>query len=74
MPKVNRESAILWIGAIVALLAYLRASDIPTTWTYDDWIKFASASAAYILGKLQWSPLPGPPNKEKDKISGNGII
>jgi hypothetical protein len=56
----NRDSVILWVGAGAALVGYLiTAGDPPTAWTYQNWLQFASAMFAFLMGKLQTSPLRG---------------
>lgn len=57
--KLTRDSAVLWIGAAVAVLGYLSVSASPATWVYADWIKFAMFVLVWASGKLARSPLKG---------------
>ena len=57
--KITRDSAILYVGAAVALVGYLSQAKIPTEWHYGDVLQFASFALAYVMGKLGTSPLKG---------------
>lgn len=60
MPKLTRESAILYVGMGVAVISYLiTAAKPPTQWGYMEWLQAASFLLAWIMGKLGSSPLPG---------------
>jgi hypothetical protein len=56
----NRDGFILWVGAGAALVTYLiSAGEPPTQWTYQEWLQFGSAGFAFLMGKLQTSPMKG---------------
>lgn len=57
--KLTRDSALLWVGVIAALFAYLSVNKIPTEWSYPEWIQFGIAITGWAIGKLQSSPLSG---------------
>ena len=57
---MTRESSVLWLGVAVAVVGYLMAAEKPpTAWSYYQWLQAASAVLAYVMGKLQSSPLRG---------------
>ncbi len=60
----NRDSKVFWLGAAVALIGYLSVSAPPTSWSYADWLRFASVLVAWVSGKLATSPLPGEWNRK----------
>ena len=56
---LTRDSASLWLGMAGALVAYLIGSgEPPTVWDYGEWLQFAAASIASVIGVLRTSPLP----------------
>jgi hypothetical protein len=58
--KITRDSAVLGIGGVSALVAYLLADGRPPNeWAYQDWLKLGAAGFAWAMGKLQTSPLKG---------------
>ncbi len=55
---LTRDGMLLWGLAAAALIAYLISADKPpTAWNYHEWLQFASACAAWVVGKLQVSSL-----------------
>jgi hypothetical protein len=57
---MTRDSLGLWLAAVAALVGYLvTAGDPPTQWTYQQWLQAVAFVAAWGVGKLQSSPLPG---------------
>lgn len=56
---MTRDSWLLWLGAIGALITFLTNAKVPTEWAYGDWLQFASFVFAWIMGKLSTSPLKG---------------
>lgn len=57
---INRDSMVLWVGAVGALVLYLQSAEgPPTTWGYNQWLQFVAFVAAFISGKLGTSPLKG---------------
>jgi hypothetical protein len=56
---LHRDSWLLTLTIIGAILAYLAASPPPMTWTYPEWIQFGAALVGILAGKLATSPLPG---------------
>lgn len=54
----SRDSWVWWLGIAGALLVYLGASEAPTLWHYDDWIKALAFVVATAAAKLSTSPLP----------------
>lgn len=58
--KITRDSALLYVGALLGVLGYLMASDhTPVQWTYHEWLQAASVALVWIMGKLGTSPLAG---------------
>jgi len=55
---MTRDSILLYVGAVSAFLTYIAVKP-PTQWDYQEWIQFGMAVCAYIIGKLQSSPLRG---------------
>ena len=55
---LTRDGLSLWLLAVAALAAYLSAAPPPTEWSYQQWIQFVAACAAWAIGKLQASPQP----------------
>lgn len=57
---MNRDSIILWLGLVVAVVGYLiGAAKPPTEWAYMEWLQAASFVLAWVTGKLATSPLKG---------------
>ena len=57
--KLTRDGLALWVLAASALAAYLLSVGTPPNeWSYQQWIQFAAAAAAWGVGKLQASPQP----------------
>ena len=56
--RLARNGLSLWLFAISALCVYLSAAPPPTEWSYQDWIRFVAACAAWGIGKQQASQLP----------------
>lgn len=57
---VSRDSLILYLGAAIAAITYLLTADKPPTeWDYKTWLNAASLALAWLMGKLQTSPLDG---------------
>jgi hypothetical protein len=65
--NLSRDSASLWVGAGAALVAYLTAAGYPPNeWVYQDWLQFCAAVFAFLMGKLQTSPLKGDEQLAKE--------
>ncbi len=56
---INRDSVLLWVAALSALVMYLQGAPDPRTWDYSAWLQFAGFGLAWVSGKLATSPLPG---------------
>jgi len=57
---MTRDSKLLWLGAAVAVVAYLQTvSNPPTVWAYTDWLNAAAFVLVWASGKLATSPLKG---------------
>jgi hypothetical protein len=56
-PRLNRDSALLWLMACAAALGYLATMPPPMEWTYQQWIGTGLAASMWGIGKLQNSPL-----------------
>lgn len=66
---LNRDSVMLWVGAIGALVLYLQNADgTPIQWDYNQWLQFVAFVVAFISGKLATSPLKGA--DEDQRVSG----
>jgi hypothetical protein len=57
--RLTRDSLLLWLPVVAALITYLLSTDPPTVWTYYQWLQFASAAVAVASTKLMTSPLKG---------------
>lgn len=56
---VTRDGALLWVLAGAALVGYLVSVGAPPNeWDYKQWLNFAAAGFAWLVGKLQSSPQP----------------
>ena len=70
---LHRDHWLLWLGIAGAIIAYLVASEPPTAWHYDDWMKFVALLIGIISGKLATSPLAGENDGTKvdmNKLTG----
>lgn len=66
---ISRDSRVLLLGAIGALVVYLQNADgTPLAWGYREWLQFLAFVVAFLSGKLATSPLPG--NHDDQKVSG----
>lgn len=63
--RVYRDSKVLWLPVLGAILTYLMASEPPTMWSYHDWIKALAAGVAAVSTKYMNSSLPRDPNGSK---------
>ena len=58
--RLTRDSAILWLGALIGVSSYLAQMVIPPwEWTYAQWLSAAGVALGAVSLKLQTSPLPG---------------
>lgn len=57
--RITRDSVVWWLAIAGAVLTYLAAAPVPSTWSYFDWIQALAFAVATIAGKLATSPLPG---------------
>jgi hypothetical protein len=58
--KITRDSAVLTLGILGALVGYLAAAQhTPLEWTFHEWMQFALMGIGVIAGKLSTSPLKG---------------
>ena len=49
-----------WLALAGAVVMYLTSAEKqPTGWTYAEWLQAVSFAIAWLIGKLQSSPLPG---------------
>ena len=49
-----------WLALAGAAVMYLMSAEKPpTVWTYAEWLQAVSFTIAWLIGKLQSSPLPG---------------
>lgn len=66
---LNRDSVMLWVGAVGALVLYLQNADgTPMQWGYNQWLQFVAFVVAFVSGKLATSPLPG--ENDDQRIGG----
>lgn len=55
----TRDSLLMYALAAGAALGYLATAPTPPTeWGYRDWLNALTVAIAWIVGKLQTSPLP----------------
>ena len=57
--RVNRESAVIWIGLVLVGLGFIKTQPPLAEWGQNEWIDLVILLATWGLGKLQSSPLPG---------------
>lgn len=57
--KLSRDSILLWLPVVGALITYLLAAKPPAQWDYYAWLQFVAAVIAVAATKLQTSPLKG---------------
>jgi hypothetical protein len=56
---MNRDSILLSIGILGAVIGYLiSAGKPPTEWNYQEWLQAGSFAIGVLLAKLSTSPLP----------------
>jgi hypothetical protein len=56
---MNRDSILLSIGVLGAVIGYLiSAGEPPTKWNYQEWLQAGSFAIGVLLAKLSTSPLP----------------
>lgn len=56
---ITRDSASLWVGFGIAVVAFLGSAGNPAGWDFAKWVEFASVLLAWASGKLATSPLAG---------------
>jgi hypothetical protein len=57
--KITRDSLVLSLGILAAVITYLINAKPVYEWLYNDWLMAASFLVATALGKLSTSPLAG---------------
>ena len=58
--KLTRDSAVLWIGVLLGVAAYLQQMGIPPwQWSYAQWLQATVVGLGGVSLKLQTSPLKG---------------
>lgn len=63
---ITRDGALLWVLAGAAFVGYLVSVGVPPNeWDYKQWLQFASAAFAWLVGKLQASPAPSTKEVER---------
>lgn len=69
--KLTRDSLVLILGFIAALIGFLMLNDNPPMlWTYKQWLQSGLFVVGWWLGKLGTSPLPG--KNDDQTVSGAG--
>jgi hypothetical protein len=59
-----REAILFWVLLVAATIGYLlSAQKPPTEWGYMEWLQALAFVCAWLIGKLQSSPLRGDPAK-----------
>lgn len=74
---INRDSMVLWLGAIGALVVYLQNTTHPMAWDWNQWLQFVAFVSAFIAGKLGTSPLKGENDDKrivKRRPRGGGLL
>lgn len=62
---LNRDSLLWYLALAAAVVGYLvSAQKPPTAWSYGEWLQFATFALAWLIGKLQTSPLAGAPKTD----------
>ena len=60
-----RESKLFWLLLAVAIIAYLKTvATPPNHWGYTDWLNAGTFLGAWLIGKMQSSPLSGKNDPE----------
>ena len=67
IPRITRDSLMLWLPVIAAAVTYLLAAPPPTEWGYHAWLQAIAAIVAATSTKYMTSGLPG----EHDPPSGS---
>jgi basic membrane lipoprotein Med (substrate-binding protein (PBP1-ABC) superfamily) len=56
---MNRDSLLLTLGIIGAVIGYLiAAGEPPNAWSYQEWLQAAAFAVGVLAAKLSTSPLP----------------
>lgn len=55
--KLTRDSAVLPVAALTAVIGYLLTKSPPTHWGYLEWLQASAFLLAWVSGKLASSPL-----------------
>ncbi len=58
---IRRDSKVLLLSLIGAVLGYLMTLPPPTEWTYLQWLQSLAFTVATVSAKLGGSPLKGKP-------------
>jgi hypothetical protein len=59
MAGLNRDSALLYLGFAATVIGYFAAAEqTPDLWSFKEWMQFGLVVIAWLVGKLQTSPLP----------------
>lgn len=62
----TRDSALLTLTVVGAIIAYLLAAPPPSEWDYYETLKALAALVAILAAKLSNSPWPSKREKEQD--------
>ena len=54
---ISRDSTLWWLALAGAVLAYVKLNGNPAHWNFDQAVDAGIAAVAWLLGKLQSSPL-----------------
>ena len=68
---ISRDSYVLWVGVLAAVVGYLTVSEAPWLWDYADWLKAAAFGLGLISTKLMTSPLKG--ENDAGKVNVNNL-
>lgn len=49
---LNRDTLLIALTALAALLAFLKGSPAPSEWSYNDWLTAASLGLAWVSGNI----------------------
>lgn len=62
---MTRDSKLFYLLLLAAIVGYLKTvPTAPNVWSYQEWLNALIFLSAWLIGKMQHSPLPGEHDKE----------
>lgn len=67
---LTRDSLLLWLAIAGTIVGYFAAADKPPNlWNFHEWMQFGVMLIAFLMGKLQVSPLPSRREVNRDNLN-----